>query len=215
MYKTILFDLDGTLTDPAEGITHSVMYALRKWGIAVEDRRELFRFIGPPLKDSFMTYYGFSEADAERAVEEYRVYFRDKGKFENTVYPGIPDMLRTLKEAGRTLAIATSKPEVFAREILAHFGLADYFTVIAGATMDGTRSGKADVVAYALERLGYPGRATTVMVGDRHHDIEGANAHLLDSIAVLWGYGDEAEHKAAGATHIVKTISTLEDLLLS
>lgn len=215
MYEIILFDLDGTLTDPAEGITNSVMYALGKWGITVTDRRELYRFIGPPLKDSFMEYYGFSPENAERAVEEYRVYFRETGKFENAVYPGIERLLCNLHDSGKYLAVATSKPEEFARQILEHFGLARYFDVIAGATMDGSRSQKADVMEYAIKQIPHFDRRRAVMVGDRRQDVNGANACLLDSIGVLYGYGDRAEHEAAGATFIVDTVGDLAEFLLS
>ena len=134
MYKYILFDLDGTLTDPGTGITNSVAYALARWNIHVEDRRTLYRFIGPPLQDSFREYYGFSPEDALKAVDVYREYFLEKGLYENEVYPGVEDMLKTLKAQGKTLILATSKPEEFAIRILKHFGLDGYFTVMAGAS---------------------------------------------------------------------------------
>ena len=136
MFDTILFDLDGTLTDPGEGITNSVAYALRKYGIEVSDRSELYKFIGPPLKDSFMKYYGFDEDKAEEAIAYYREYFRDTGIFENRVYEGVEDMLRGLQANGKRIVLATSKPEEFAIRILEHFGLRKYFTVVAGASMD-------------------------------------------------------------------------------
>ncbi len=218
MYNLILFDLDGTLTDPGEGITNSVAYALAQWGIRVDDRRTLYRFIGPPLKDSFMEFYGFSEEEAIRAVEAYRVYFREKGMLENRVYPGVESMLQALKDDGKTLAVATSKPESFAKQILEHFGLADFFDLIAGATMDSTRSKKADVIAYALNQLVRElshDRHTTVMVGDRAQDIQGALANGLDSIGVLFGYGDQAELESAGATRVVSTVNELKAVLLS
>ena len=206
MYQIVLFDLDGTLTDPGLGITNSVMHALKKWGIEVKERESLYRFIGPPLQDSFMQYYGFSAEDAETSVAYYREYFREKGLYENEVYPGVEKLLTDLKAAGKTLAVATSKPEEFAIRILKHFGLDGYFDVIAGATMDSSRSKKADVIAYCLERLGVTELSGVVMVGDREHDIIGAKKVGVDSIGVLVGYGSREELEAAGATHIAETI---------
>ena len=210
MYQMILFDLDGTLTDPGLGITNSVMHALKKWGIEVQDRTALYRFIGPPLQDSFMQYYGFSKEDAETSVSYYREYFRDKGLFENEVYPGAEKLLSDLKAAGKKLAVATSKPEEFAIRILKHFHLDGYFDVIAGATMDSSRSKKADVIAYCLEKLNAEDLSQVVMVGDREHDIIGAKTVGVDSIGVLVGYGSRAELEAAGATCVAET---LEDVL--
>ena len=220
MYDIILFDLDGTLTDPGEGITNSVAHALKKWGIEVADRSTLYRFIGPPLKDSFMDYCGFDDdAEGERAVAAYREYYHDIGIYENLVYDGIEELLKALKEKGKTVVLATSKPEPYAIRILVHFGLDKYFDVIAGATMDSTRVKKADVIAYAIEKiedkLGHPlDRTTAVMVGDRCQDVEGATANGLDSIGVLFGYGDEDEHEAAGATYIAPTVANVGEILL-
>lgn len=212
MFDTILFDLDGTLTDPGEGITNSVAYALRKYGIEVSDRSELYKFIGPPLKDSFMKYYGFDEDKAEEAIAYYREYFRDTGIFENRVYEGVEDMLRGLHANGKRIVLATSKPEEFAIRILEHFGLRKYFTVVAGASMDSSRSKKGDVIAYAISLCESFDKYTAVMVGDREHDIIGAKENGLKSIGVLYGYGDEKELKTAGADYIVS--SPIEVLLL-
>lgn len=205
MYDTILFDLDGTLTDPGEGITNSVAYALRKYGIEVADRSELYKFIGPPLRDSFMKYYGFSEDEALKAIEYYREYFRDKGIFENRVYDGVEDMLRQLHALGKSIVLATSKPEEFAVRILEHFGLKKYFTVVAGASMDSSRSKKGDVIAYALSMCESLSKEATVMVGDREHDVIGAKENSLKSIGVLYGYGSEKELRQSGADLIVST----------
>ncbi|MBP3646701.1 MAG: HAD family hydrolase [Clostridia bacterium] len=210
MYEYVLFDLDGTLTDPGLGITNSVAYALKRWNIEVQDRKALYRFIGPPLQDSFQEYYGFSAEDAMRAVDVYREYFREKGLFENEVYPGVEEMLKSLKAQGKTLIVATSKPEVFAIRILKHFQLDGYFTVIAGATMDSSRSRKGDVIAYALKEAGVTDLSKAVMIGDREHDIIGAKQNGLDSIGVLFGYGDREEMEKAGATYIAPTV---EDIL--
>lgn len=209
MYRTVLFDLDGTLTDPGEGITNSVAYSLKKFGIDVADKKELYKFIGPPLVDSFMNYYGFSEEKAELAVEYYREYFRDTGIFENRVYDGIPELLAEIKESGRKIVLATSKPEAFAKRILAHFELDKYFDVAAGATMDTSRSKKSDVIKYALELCGNPDKTQTVMIGDRKHDIIGAKQNGLDSIGVLYGYGDFDELHAAGADYIAESVADI------
>lgn len=205
MLKYILFDLDGTLTDPGIGITNSVMYALKKFNIEVADRTQLYKFIGPPLLYSFQTYYGFSETDSALAVQYYREYFKDRGLYENEVYDGIPELLGKLKERGYKLVLATSKPEVYAVEILKHFGLYDYFDFAAGATMDSTRSKKADVIAYALDSCGIKDLSTAIMIGDREHDILGAKQTGLASIGVLYGYGNREEFEAAGATYIAET----------
>ena len=208
-YRYCFFDLDGTLTDPGMGITNSVMHALKKFGIEVADRSELYSFIGPPLPDSFMKYYGFDEAKANQAVTYYREYFRDKGIFENEVYPGIAEVLRTLKEKGVTVALATSKPYEFSIRILEHFNLIQYFDYFGAATMDGRISKKADVIAHLLQEIGNVDRSEVLMVGDRAQDIEGAKANGLLSVGVLWGYGSEEELKGAGTDFV---LSKPEDL---
>lgn len=213
MYQHILFDLDGTLTDPGLGITNSVIYALNKFHIDAPDRSALYRFIGPPLLDSFMEFYGFSEEQSLLAVRYYREYFQVRGLYENEVYSGIPEVLAALKARGRTLLLATSKPEEYAVEILRHFHLYQYFDFIAGATMDGSRSRKADVIAHALDIGRVSPLSSAVMVGDREHDILGAGQIGLDSIGVLYGYGSEAELQAAGATYIARQPSDLLSLI--
>lgn len=213
MYKYILFDLDGTLTDPGLGITNSVMYALKKFNIEVADRASLYKFIGPPLLDSFENYYGMSKEESQQALQYYREYFKPQGLYENEVYDGIEQVLMTLKEQGKTLIVATSKPEEFAIEILKHFHLDQYFDFIAGATMDEKRVRKADVIAYALESCGITESALAIMVGDREHDVLGAKQVGLDSIGVLYGYGDYKELKNAGATYIAeKPVNILQVL---
>ena len=187
-YDVVLFDLDGTLTDPAIGITNSVMHALKKYGITVDDRRELYKFIGPPLHESFEKFYGFSREEALQAVEYYREYYRDKGIYENIVYDGVEMLLKNLCNSGKKIILATSKPEIFAREILRYFNLEKYFYYAAGANLDGSR---------------------TVMIGDREHDIIGANKNGLDSIGVLFGFGNREELENAGATYIAETVEEL------
>lgn len=211
--KNLLFDLDGTLTDPMEGITKSVQYALKKKGIIEEDLWNLTKFIGPPLMDSFQKYYGFTEEEAKQAVVDYREYFAPTGKFENKVYEGIQAMLAALKEQGFTLALATSKPEVFARDILEHFELKQYFDFVGGALLNG-RTDKAEVISYVLTSIEAK-KEETVMIGDREHDLIGAAKNDLFSVGVLYGYGDREEHEKAGAGQIVETVEELRDYLLS
>ena len=213
MYQSILFDLDGTLTDPGLGITNSVIYALDKFQIGAPDRSTLYRFIGPPLLDSFMAFYGFSEEQSLLAVRYYREYFKVRGLYENEVYDGIPEMLAALKAQGKTLLLATSKPEEYAVEILKHFHLEQFFDFVAGATMDGSRSRKADVIAHALDISRVSPLSSAVMVGDREHDILGAKQMGLDSIGVLYGYGSEAELRTAGATYLAQQPSDLLSLV--
>lgn len=215
MYTHIFFDLDGTLTDPKEGITNSVAYALASFGIQ-EDPDRLTPFIGPPLIDSFMEFYHFDLPTAQKAVEKYREYFSQKGIFENKVFPGTQPLLAHLKEAGKTVCLATSKPEVFARQILEHFHMGRYFDEIVGSCLDGTRTKKGEVIAEVFSRLGdtCPDQAHCVMVGDRLHDIHGARENSLDSIGVTFGYGSQEELTQAGATHIAHSFEELAQLLL-
>jgi len=213
MIDYILFDLDGTLTDPAEGITNSIVYALDKFGISVSDKKSLYKFIGPPLYDSFVKYYGFSHDDANLAVAYYREYFAPKGLFENTVYDGIEDMLSCLLGQGAKLIIATSKPEKFAREILTHFSLDRYFYDIVGATMDEKRNTKDAVIAYAIEKCKID-PTSAIMVGDRLHDVIGAKKNSLRSVGVLYGFGSYDELSAAGADIIVSDVNYLKNTLL-
>ena len=214
MYKYILFDLDGTLTDPALGITNSVMYALQKYNIEVADRSELYKFIGPPLKDSFMKYYGFNEARAMDAIYFYREYFQPKGLYENEVYENIPMVLETLKNQGFRLILATSKPDEFATEILRHFDLLKYFDFVGGASMDELRSTKIQVLEYIFEHLNIKDKNQAIMVGDREYDVLGAYQMGIDSIGVLYGYGTFEELSTAGATYFAQTPDGILKILL-
>ena len=214
-YTHILFDLDGTLTDPGVGITNSVAYALERYGIHISDRRTLYPFIGPPLTDSFQRFYGFSAADARAAVDVYREYFADRGIFENELYPGIPALLQRLRDAGLRLVIATSKPEGFAVRIAEHFGIAQYFDCIAGAAMDETRTQKWEVIEYALDRCGVADRDRVLMVGDREHDVRGAARCALPCLGVLYGYGSRAELESAGAAALCGTVEGVGDYILN
>ena len=208
----LLFDLDGTLTDPKVGITRSVAFALDKAGIHVENPDDLCAFIGPPLKDMFMELYSFDEAQALQAIADYRVYFRKQGMLENVAYPGIRELLEALQKQGKTLLVATSKPEEFACTILKHFKLDSYMLDICGATMDGTRSDKADVIAYAVQKHRLPVERC-VMIGDRRHDIIGGKKNGMCTIGVLYGYGSREELKEAGADCIVEDVQSLLDVL--
>ena len=212
--QVYLFDLDGTLTEPGEGITNSVMYALDKFGIHETDREALYRFIGPPLLDSFMQFYGMPQAQAERAVAAYREYFSVKGLFENRVYDGVPALLQSLRDQGKTLAVATSKPEVFTLRILDKFDLSKYFHFVGAASLDSSRSQKADVIRHTLNLCGNPAPDTVVMIGDRKHDILGAAQNGIQSVGVLYGYGDQPELETAGADAIAQSVEQLRSILL-
>ena len=207
---TVLFDLDGTLTDSGPGIMNSVKYALEKAGEPVPKTDELRKFIGPPLKGQFMEHCGISEERAAEMVTLYREYFTVTGIFENSVYDGVEEMLKTLKEAGIKIAMATSKPEKFAKIIADHFGLAKYFDVIGGACMDETRTEKQDVIHYVLEQCD-----KIVMVGDRSYDILGGHAEGLKVIGVLYGYGDLKELSQAGADALATTPQEVVELVLA
>ncbi len=212
MYQYALFDLDGTLTDPSLGITNSIMYALSKMGRNIPPRESLYCFIGPPLISSFMEFTGMTEAEANTALIFYREYFSEKGLFENVPYDGIADTLAQIKKRGVTMAVATSKPEKFAIQIIDHFGLSEYFEAVCGASLDNTRTQKGDVIRYALNTLSIPQstRSTSViMVGDRHHDIEGAAENHLSSLGILWGFGSQSELASAGATYIAHSMGEM------
>ena len=212
-YSTILFDLDGTLTDSGPGIMHGFEYAIEKMGDTVEDKATLRRFIGPPLEYSFGSLLGYSEEDTKKAITLYREYYFGKGGvMENEVYPGIEELLSELKKSGKKLAVATSKSEKGTNIVLEHFGLKKYFDVVATSN-DTDRRTKADVIRFALDSLGITDKRNALMVGDRNQDITAANEIGLDSIGVLWGYGDTEELKEAGATLIVEKPSDILNLL--
>lgn len=213
MYNYLLFDLDGTLTDSGTGIMNSVLYALKKFDIEVEDRTQLYAFIGPPLAESFQKFYHFSQEQALQAVCYYREYFSERGMFENKVISGIDILLSELKDASKKLVVATSKPEKYTIKILEHFNLISYFQFVAGATMDETRNTKTAVIEYALQHINAVSKREVVMIGDRKHDIEGAKNNNIDSIGVLFGYGDRKELEQAGADYIVESVEELRTLL--
>lgn len=213
MYQTILFDLDGTLTDSSLGIINSICFALEKMNISIPDRKDLLPFIGPPLKESFSKFFHLSEEDSQQAVTFYRQYFSKIGLFENQLYPDVIPVLSDLRASGKELLLATSKPEIFAVQILEHFQIKDFFQVIAGASLDGHRSEKADVIQYALEMAQISDTRQCLMVGDRKHDIEGAKVHQMDAVGVLYGFGSKKELVEAGATSILDKLADLPSLI--
>ena len=212
--QVIFFDLDGTLTDSSPGILNGVAYALQKCGLEETDRDKLYRFIGPPLLDIFQEAYGMTRERALEAVEYYREYYRAGGMYENSPYEGIHALLADLKAAGKTLALATAKPGVFAVPIMEKFDLAQYFDQFGTASLDESRNQKHQVVAHTLELCDYPSPETVVMVGDRNHDVDGARVHGIETVGVLYGFGDRAELEAAGAAAIAETVDNLRKILL-
>lgn len=212
-YEVILFDLDGTLTDPKLGITKSVQYALAKFNIHEPDLSKLIPFIGPPLVESFQEFYSLSEKQAVAGVGYYREYFTKAGMFENAVYPGIKDMLALLARQGKRLIIATSKPTVYSKQIIEHFGLAQFFKLVIGSNLDGSRIQKGEIIAFILAELANVKRKNIVMVGDRKHDIVGAQKNDIEVIAVRYGYGTAAELQTAKPTYTVSTVNELTEIL--
>ena len=210
MKKAILFDLDGTLTDSGEGIINCAIYAMERFGIPIPTREYMRSFVGPPLHESFQRV-GMTPQQAEEAVTVYRERYIPIGKFENTPYPGIRELLEKLRADGHKLYVATSKPEKTSVEILEHFDLAKYFDRICGASFDLSRHSKADVIAYLLELNGETGNA--IMVGDTAFDVIGAKAHGIPTIGVSWGYGEVKDMEAAGAVAIANTMEALYELL--
>ena len=214
MKKYLFFDLDGTLSDPAEGICGSVIYALKKGGYAAKEPEAYHGWIGPPLVPSFREELGVDEAEAYRLVELYRENFSDKGIFQNTVYPGIPELLRALKNSGKTLLIVTGKPTLFAERIVDYFGVADCFTKVCGIPMDNEAMTKAQTLQEALDFCGDPPLSECLMIGDRHHDVEAGHACGMESAYVLYGYGSEAEARECKADYVLSDVAALRALLM-
>lgn len=213
MLKYVFFDLDGTVTDPVLGITNSILYALEKMGRELPPRESLYCFIGPPLMVGFQEFMGMTNEDAAQAVRLYREYYSVTGLLENEPYAGIEELLKELCENGYKLCVATSKPETFAVRIFEHFDLAKYFTHICGASLDDSRNTKTAVLEYLMQKLGDCDGSNTVMVGDRHHDIDGARNVDIPSIGVLWGYGTEDELRESGADHIAANMNELAEII--
>lgn len=213
MYKYIFWDLDGTVTDSAEGILNSVAYALEKLGLPVKDKNTLRPFIGPPLTESFKDFYDFDEERSALGVRYYREYYPQKGIFENRLYDGISVLLKKLSESGAKNILATSKPEVFAVTILKHFEVSQYFEIIAGSTMDTSRQNKTDVLRYAINKSGAASLDEAIMIGDRKHDIIGAHNVGIKCAAVCYGYGSREEFIKYGADFIIDNINELDSFL--
>ena len=213
-FEYILFDLDGTITDSGEGITKSVQYALKSFGILVDDLKELNKFIGPPLKDSFKKYYNFDDEKAQLGLIKYREYFADKGIYENKLYDGIIEILGVLKKNNKKIILATSKPEVYAKQILQYFEVYNYFDFVAGADFEETRVNKGDVIKYALKEANIADLSKAIMIGDREHDVIGAKENNIKVIGVLYGYGDVIELTQARADYIAKDTNQLLDIIL-
>ena len=215
MKHYLFFDLDGTLTDSAEGIINSVLYALNLQHWNIPDADALRHFIGPPLIESFQSIAGMNFEQAEQAVRDYRTRYADIGLFENRVYDGIIPMLKTLRDAGKTLYLVTSKPEPYARRIAERFAFAEYLDEICGATLDGSINSKEAVVRMALQRAGQPDVSDVEMIGDRLHDIEGSRACGIDCTYVLYGFGTLEEAQTYHAAHILDTVEHLTKHLLT
>lgn len=212
-YKYILLDLDGTIIDSSKGITNSIMYALEKYNIKTSNRKELHKFIGPPIIESFQKYYGFSKEEAKIAVTYYRQHHKKIGIFENELYPGIISLIKKLKDSNGILIIATSKPEVYAEQILERYDIAKFFTYIAGSNLDGTRLTKLEVMEYAVESSNIKDLSKAVMIGDREYDILGAKDMQMSSIGVLYGFGSKDELEKAGADFIAESVEGVEKIL--
>ena len=213
-YTDLLFDLDGTLTDPAEGIIHSILYALREFGYKVPPQSRLLSFIGPPLLDSFSALCGCDRARARELVDSFRVYFKDRGILENRMYDGIPDLLASLKEAGYRIYLATSKPEAFARRVLDGFSLTVYFDGICGSEFDGKRDKKADVIRYLLDTHKIGADRRLLMIGDTKYDALGAAELKIPTVGVSYGYGSATELTAAGAIAVLPSVAALKKYLI-
>lgn len=211
----IFLDLDGTITNPAEGITNCFEYALNHFGIVVENRADLEQFIGPPLRQSFKEGFGFDDEKATQAIAKYRERFLPIGMYENVVYEGMEEALQRLKEVGKVLIVATSKPEHLAVKILEHFGLDGYFDDICGSCDDQNRNEKDEVIRYALEKHGITDLDDVLMVGDRKFDVIGAGKCGLKCMGVLYGFGDREELEAAGAAYIAETVEDMAQIIVS
>lgn len=214
MISYILFDLDGTLTNPKEGITKCVQYALDAFGIHEPNLDKLIPFIGPPLLQSFQEFYGFTPEDAVTAVKKYRERFSTIGLYENFPYPGIAPMLQQLQAQGKTLAVASSKPTVFVKQILEKFELSQYFASIEGSNLDGTRTDKKEVISAVLQNFNNPPMEQLLMVGDRKYDVIGAKELGLPCVGVRFGFAAPGELESSGAIYIAQTVADLHQYLL-
>lgn len=218
MYKYVFFDLDGTITEPEEGIINGVLYALSRFGITVEDRTTLYPYIGPPLRDSFRDYHGLSEEDTEQAILYYREYYSTKGIYQNDIMPGMEQAFWTLRKHGCHLYVATSKPELYAKQILENLKLDGYFDIIAGSTFDKARDTKAAVIEYLITSIAAnqikPAADDIIMVGDRKFDVLGARKFGIDTIGVLFGYGSKEEFDACACRYVAADAKEMVKMIL-
>jgi len=212
-FDTLLFDLDGTLTDSTEGILNCLIYAIERMGFEVPEDTNIF--LGPPIRQSFAEFLGMNGEQVDEAVRIFRERYSDTGLFENRVYDGIPGMLERLKSGGKRLMVATSKPQVYAVRIFERFGLAQYFEIVGGAELDGSRDYKDEVIEYVLAKAGITDRSTVLMIGDRRQDVLGAHKTDIECMGILWGYGSVEELTHAGADYIARTPQEAADMLLS
>ncbi|WP_293898000.1 MULTISPECIES: HAD-IA family hydrolase [unclassified Sphingobacterium] len=208
-YKHILFDLDGTLTDPAEGITKCIAYALESKGIQTSDLNSLKSLIGPPLKDSFMHTFGFEENEAITCVEKYRERFSTVGLYENILFDRVPELLEQLKSRDYHIYLATSKPEIFAKKILSHFAIDQYFDFAGGSALDDSRPTKTSVIQYVMENTNLTDPQNCIMIGDRKHDLIGARETGMDAIGVLYGYGSRTELEQESPAYLLHSVADL------
>jgi phosphoglycolate phosphatase len=213
-YKVILFDLDGTLSDPKEGITKSVQYALQKLNIIEPDLNKLNCFIGPPLQESFAQYYHLEEQEIQKAIDYYRERFQEKGMFENILYPSILELLKDLKNAKKILVVATSKPTIFSKEILKYFSLDHYFDLVVGSHLDGTRSAKVEIIQYIINTYSQYDLDEFIMIGDRKHDVIGAQQTGIDSIGVTYGYGSKEELGEYNPTYLLECTEQIKEIII-
>lgn len=213
-YKTVLFDLDGTVVDSTEGIYNSVRYAADRLGLELPDDEDLGYFVGPPLHHSFAQRFGLNREETERAVATYREHYRKKGLYQCSTYAGIDALIRELKQAGCEVYIATAKPTPFAKEVISHIGLSESFKEVIGSNLDGTRGTKGEIISHILDNNPAIEKKSTIMIGDTHYDIEGANANELDSAAVTYGPGDQGLLQKAGPSYSVDSAAKLREILL-
>lgn len=214
-YDIIAFDLDGTLTNPERGLIASFVYALGKMGVDYGEKAELKRFIGPPIYEEWQRSFGFTTEESSKALIIFREYYSVYGWWDNEIYPGVKEMLERLKNAGKKIILATSKPEVFAKKILEFFDISKYFDFIGGAATDKIRDKKHEVLEYSLQSIGALGdRSRAILVGDRIYDAEGAKMCGIDSLGVLYGHGSEQEVRSGGFTLIANTVGEIADILI-
>ena len=213
LYEHIFFDLDGTLSDPSEGIANGIMYAQKKWGLPCGPRSDYYKFIGPPMPQSFCDFLGFSHEDAVRFLACFREYYSVTGIFENRLFDGMAELLHTLKAHGAKLYVATTKPQPFADRLMEHFGIADCFACVSGCGLDGLRNSKREVIEYARDSCGVD-MTKAVLIGDRMFDAAGARECGIPCVGVEYGFGGREELEAAGAVHVVATVEELGEYLL-